>query len=295
MAEQFQELLSEHWTTIAAVAGGLLLWWLLGKWQVRRGAKNTLADQQKVYGGPHEIREANPQEFRGIDHAWYDRMRDELQRLGLIWAGDVEDVTISQAHPGMRTFLRNFHGDGGNIQAALYDVPALSLTLKFCRLLRLIPRDLRTLDLETEFCDGAFVCTTTAWHVSSAITQPAQIMTAYLPQGTPPDIVLANHRQRLRQYMEMNPQVRPVRASTLLAIRQSQARMQEIKNRHRQSVGWITPGELANIAGVRLGHEAEMMSAEVERMKTAEQQAPQPGAPGYVRQSPPPPPRRFQG
>jgi hypothetical protein len=238
-----------------------------GMWKKKKGARNILDNQKKVYGQVHEFKEVYPHEFPWLDMEYYNRTQVELERLGFKHQGDIEDVTISSTYPSMRTFLRVMYSDNGAVQAAIYDIKMRSFFMKFLQLITLLPKDMKTVDMETEFSNGLFICTTNAGKQASFIKSPPQIVSYYLPKTYSVDELLRYHYIYVSTYLAQNPEVKAIQCPTLLSSIDSQNRMQVLKNIYRESQGWISREELLRIGGDSMGETAMDTYNEIEKLK----------------------------
>jgi hypothetical protein len=98
-------------------------------------------------------------------------------------------------------------------------------------------------DLATEFDDGAFICTSNA-QLAAVVSTPPSLMTRYHPYGTPPEVLLEDHLRRVQDYLQANPDVRPLILGTADQIAQSSQRLHVAKCAWHEQNGWITKEEI---------------------------------------------------
>lgn len=245
--------------------------------RVRKGAGRTLDRMKKIFcGGPHEYRKVSPAEFPRLDHQFYRQKQVELERLGFRFLADVEDVTLARTNPNIRTFVRSMISEDGTIMSAVYDARPRQPFMRLLQLVGTLPRDLRNLDLETEFSDGSFVCVSTS-SLAGRMKHPPEIKTIFLPQATPVPQLLETQRFRVSYYMREHPGLQPLRFTSHEEVRAAQNRMNEIKSRYRASIGYMAPGELEQIASPGLKTTAAEMAVEVEKLKREESEKNQAG------------------
>jgi hypothetical protein len=189
----------------------------------------------------HEYRNATLSEFPRLDHDFYRAVSEQFVGLGFIHLGDLEDLTLSRQNKSFATCIRTFAGDDGAIQGSLFHVK-LGGFLRILQIIRVIPNNLKSIDLESEFNNGHFIVTSNS-KSGFELSSPPQIDTEYSP-GTPLNILLEHHRQRVGDYMSQNKLVAPVVVKTLKDSNQSQARMNVLKSVYRKSIGILSAEEL---------------------------------------------------
>jgi hypothetical protein len=111
--------------------------------------------------------------------------------------------------------------------------------LGFARAMRLR----RCIDIETDLDNGVFICTSNA-ALAAAVGGPSSILKRFHPDGTPPEVLLEDHLQRLDDYLRANPGVKPLALKTLDQIRESADRQDEAKRAWMESIGWISKEEV---------------------------------------------------
>lgn len=254
------------WQILIAV---FFVWVLLGKLQRRRAGRRTVENMKQLYTQRHEYRDVRPDDFKQLDLDFYEQTTRVLSSLGCVWVADIEDVTIRNAFPYPVTFIRNMHGLGGAVMVGIYHCKFRSL---FMRLVILLTRTKigRSIDCETEFRNGEFLCTNNA-PTAAHITNPPQLNTEYLAFETPAAEVFQRHLQRLNAYLAANPGVQPLLHTTREAIREAQWRQQQIKAAYRKQVGWVTRDEIQGMATPGQRHAASALADEVERINRDEQ------------------------
>jgi hypothetical protein len=231
----------------------------------RQAAEHILEQQKAVYGGRHEFCEVSPRDFPGLDLTHYDATRDALARKGFRVLGDIEDLTLSRQFPALRTFVRVLAGPDGTVSAGIYNIRLRG----FQRVLQIfgsLPRDLRTVGFETALDDGTFVGTSNALGADRTGDVPG-ILRFQLPRGTPAAEILARHEASVREALAARPGASPRRVASLNDALEIQHHVQELKNAHRQSMGYMDREELERIAGPRLQGEAEAVADEIEKIK----------------------------
>jgi len=201
-----------------------------------------------IYVAHHDYAPADPREFRHLDLKFYNSACAHLESRGFRHLADIEDRTLTAA-PGsilQRTMIRVLVSEDGSINAALFHPRLNRFWLRL--LLWLVRKSMgRTIDLETEFSDGTFLCTTNA-ATAAAIELPPQIDSEFRPWKTPADALLQRHRERLAARLAARPglMIRPAR--DLTELHASQHRMNALKAAYRGEVGGISRKELEALA-----------------------------------------------
>jgi len=201
-------------------------WWQRNA--VRRGARLALQTQQTLFHGSHAFAPADPAAFRRLDASFYAGLRETLEREGFRFLGDVEDLTITQQSPAMRTFIRVTSGDRGEVMASFYHVRPTGM-VALLQAVGLVPRRIQILDLETELSDGSWLITVNSQGVD---TTPAElpISCERLPLRTPALDQLARHRERVRAALAERPELRPRTVHSMNEALAAQDRLQQIRN-----------------------------------------------------------------
>ena len=210
----------------------------------KRVARKIVGDAKALYSAPHEFAEVRAASFRDVDHRFYDSKRAELETLGFQYLADIEDLTLSRQYPSMRTFVRALVGDAGTVSAGIYQLKFRG----FYRLLQLfgvLARKPFFVDLESEFSDGTFVATsnTATTDLSSSVPE---IHRQSLPQETPVARLLAVHREQVE--LRRQKGLIPTRVRSMAEVLSLQDRLQQAKNRHKQSLGYVDGEMTAKIA-----------------------------------------------
>src|SRR5690606_7753097 len=115
---------------------------------------------------------------------------------------------------------------------------------RLLQFVRILPKDFRTVELETEFNNGCHIGTISSHPLGSAITNPPQIVAEWLPRNTPVQQIIARHMEKVNDYLAMYEGLEPVRIRTVEDLNALQVRQRRLKNAYRASVGYITPEEM---------------------------------------------------
>jgi hypothetical protein len=231
-------------------------------------SKKTAEKTAKAYRGRHQYQTVTPQAFPKNDLAYYEDTQHLLEERGFRLLGDLENLTLKEIHPNMMTFIRCMTSADGTISAGIYDVRYTGW-IRLLQLVRLIPKKLQMLDLETEFNDGTFLCTSNSKDLDQLDAPPAIRYIQY-PQDTDLMDLLNVHCGVIAQWTAQNENYTPLRVSTLEEGLEAQHRMQDLKNIHRQEVGLLTREEMQRIAGGKMTHGAEEMLREHQKLSSGE-------------------------
>ncbi len=236
--------------------------------QSQRAAAGRILKQHKaIYGSePYEYRIAEPSEFPELDHEFYDRVRSWLEAQGFRFLGDRENVTLSRVAPDSRTFVRSLLSADGTIFGGAHHMKN--------RRAKNLPADIRTVEFETELSDGTFVATSN----SPARTLPVpSIEIERLAAESPPDELLRIHRERLAQVFEARPYLAATRLQTMDDVIAFQRRMQAVKAKHKQSIGYVNVASVEKAVGRPLRETERIFGAELERLGENERRASESG------------------
>lgn len=222
-------------------------------------AANKILDMQTaVWGGPHDFRAADPGEFPELDRSYYDDTQRWLEGHGFRFLADIENTTLTNVFPQMRTFLRVMLGDEDATAAAVYQVrrqapeaPAQEEGAETDDAVRAdeaaaAPDSVYAVDFETELTDGTFLVTNSLAE-SDRMPEMEGIDKLRLPRETPPDEVLTEHRNRVAAARASGKAVRTL--ATFQDVADSQNRMHAIKCAHQRRIGYLDEQTLEGISG----------------------------------------------
>lgn len=256
------------WIMRAALVVALVSWLvglLLRRHTARNTAESVLQTTRDLYSGRHEYRIVSPSEFAGSDIGYYDWMQAFLESYGFRHIADIENVTLARKMPQTRAFIRSMLSADGTVTAGIYDV-RLGGWMRLLQLLHALPRDLRTLDLETEFSDGTFVMTSNSLGADNT-SSPPQIRKQQYPRATGPADLLSFHQRAVGEALTQRPDVAPLALSTFDDLLASQHRQQDLKNAYAVSIGFMDRAELMRIADGQSTGAARAVADEIETIK----------------------------
>jgi len=141
----------------------------------------------------HRYRVVDANDYPQLDAAWYDGVRNALAGLGFEYLADVELESVSEVTRDnwFPTVVREMLSGDGQVCASAWKIS----TTPRGRMAQ--PDPPPTLDLETEFEDGSYVCTA---NVASDFPQPEWLV-ANVPSGeVSPEELVSSHRLRVQAH-----------------------------------------------------------------------------------------------
>jgi hypothetical protein len=212
----------------AALAG--LCFAVLGKGCLKRNAagraERIRAVRLALYSEPHVYGPVRASDFHWLDEGYYSDMERRLDAMSFRCFGDVEDLTLSAIFPEMRTGIREFVSDDGVLAVSVWQVKVPGWR-RLLGHLGTMKRDVRIVDLGTEFSDGTFVATANNPGLDSNIDVPG-IERMRLPNETAIEEMVATHRRRVGDFLAAHPGAQPVSVRTAREFRQSVSRAHEL-------------------------------------------------------------------
>ena len=243
-----------------------LISFLVKKRMSRDAAEEILQTTTALYSTRHNFHTVSPSDFPDLDIAYYDRMQAWFTHHGFRHMGDIEDTTLSQKMPRARAFIRCMLSTDGAIAVGIYDIRLRGL-FRLMQIVGLLSRNMKTIDIETEFSDGTFITTSNCLG-DDPTTPPPEIHKRLHPRDTSPDELLWSHQGAVRQAVDSRPGLSALSFSTLDEMLESQHRQQELKNAHQASIGYMDRQELMKIADGKSTAAAEAVADEIEQLKT---------------------------
>ncbi len=228
----------------------------------REIAREILTQQKSLYNAPHHFEPTSPDEFLDLDRDFYDQMRQAFEGQGFHFLEDVENVTLSQALPAFHTFVRIMSGESDSIIARIHQMlPSGSAG-----------RDIRTIELTTEFSDFTFVCTTNAQLFLDA-TETRGIQTNRCPANIPPPELLRRHREAVAEMLTRNPGVTVAKTPTLQDVLNSDRHAHAVRSVNRKRNGYVTEEDLKLIRGEPLTELDRQIFEEINQLEAKERGA----------------------
>ncbi len=236
------------------LAGGLLTLSLLGgrpgsrARAVEHGARRVRTEMDAVYGGEHRYQRCEPGQFPEADLAPYQAGERELHALGFRTIADVEDLTLSEVYPAMRTFTRVLVDDAGLIRAGIYHLRPRGMMLGMLQLVRMVPRELRVIALVTEVPRGRFVVTANTAGLDLLDHGPA-VALERVSQATPAVRLVERHRARLTELVRKRADASPVAVTRYEDVITSLQRGNVVAAMHRKGLRGLSRDELERMKG----------------------------------------------
>jgi len=237
-------------------------------------AKKIHGELEQLYAGPHEFRQVRPDEFPHISTAHYDECEGWLTAHGFKKLGDLEDLTLTKVYPYARTYLRVFISNDGSVAAACFDINPQGWW-KLAKWFRLMPQNLRTLEFESEFVNGAFLRTSNALG-KQLLDEPPAISQNPFADTTPWQELLEFHRDTIGNWRQADEGFTPRLFTTLDDVLGMQHREQEITNAWRKEIGYVKPEEMKRMAGKSGQKSAEQVMREIQRINDDKRLGPPP-------------------
>ncbi|MCH8966439.1 MAG: hypothetical protein IID43_02070 [Planctomycetes bacterium] len=164
--------------------------------------------------------------------------------------------------------LRCFIENTGTTIGAAYHVK-MKGAMGLLALLRVIPRNMRIVDFETEFTDGTFLNTNNCLGLNPTATCP-EIASNQFDPNTSLEELLSFHRQELRKIITERS-LEPVLLATIGDLLACQDRMHTLQSEYKKARGYVTPDEFERIAGKKLSRDQNEFVKEFERIRDTEE------------------------
>lgn len=213
---------------------------------VRSRAEKIYAEMETVFQPRHTVRKVELASFKHLDHTYYEETTRALEREGFRPIADIENTTLSEVYPHNRTALRLFLHREELASAACYNM-RFTGWMRFITWILRLPRDIRVVEIETEFDDGSFVSTTTA--VDNHLDPEPGIVQSKFDPSTPIPTLVRTHFGAVARYRTERPDATPLRLTSYNDLLASQDRQQELKSEYRRQIGFLTEAEMVRMAG----------------------------------------------
>ncbi|MFN7138314.1 MAG: hypothetical protein ACK4UN_03130 [Limisphaerales bacterium] len=210
-------------------------------------ARQILEMLRSTYVPTHEYQTSDLKNYPHVDRGFYDRTRALLESEGFIYLEDSEDMSLAAVKGNVfkPVPIRCMVSNDGVIMAGIYHAKISAIWLRVL-LFILRKRVGKTIDLETEFLDGSFVCTSNA-AMAGAMKLPQLIDSELHPIDTPCAVLLERHRARVLHHIKQHSAA-PVKIRTTAELRESQNRMNALKAAFRGELGGISMEELEKLS-----------------------------------------------
>lgn len=229
----------------------------------RRAARSILEQQKALHLGRHEFRRVSPSDFPKLDPRFYDGARDWLAGKGFEFVGDAEDLTLSAAVPSARTFTRLLVHESGTICAEAGQIVFRGFTrLKLA--LASFPYEIRIISFRTEFSDGSFLTTANDQGVNR-LSEVRGVQRIQRDPDFPLPSLLEAHEIAISRTLARNPGLTMLAARSYEEVMESGGRLQDLKNVHRQKVGFVTEDEICRLANTQAA--AKLLNEELHELR----------------------------
>jgi len=196
-----------------------------------RAAEDLSRQMTSLYAGPHEFLVAHPFSFP-FSRDGYDTVCADLSELGFVHLGSIEDRTVSDALPTMRTFSDVYTNDSGDTFCATYRIQTPEC-------------DLQVVEFLTQFEDGTFLTTTNSTP-AGWMERPPEIDTTIIEHGSTLQLS-SRHAERLEE-AKVAGEKRVLAIVSLEDVLATQSAFVALEVRHRQSVGYLTYDEVVTMS-----------------------------------------------
>ncbi|MBK8229102.1 MAG: hypothetical protein IPK72_00675 [Candidatus Eisenbacteria bacterium] len=266
------------WMVIASSALGVILLGLIAfqiwvrnlvRRSCREGAERIFRELTAMFDGEHVFKVVDRSDYPELSEELYTRTEAFLAGRGLGYVGSLEDLTVTQANPNLRTRIDCFTSSDGRVGGVTYRIHEYQV-LEFC----------------TAFETGAFLTTTNA--EVDKLEPPPMLHRETLRRSTEPLELLQRHLDRVAETQRPGGGARigdsvdaanqtPPRIAlqrTLEDLLVMGRRSTLIASQHRRALGYLTPEELNRMAADP-GQEAvaRILWQEFEKIRSAQRAA----------------------
>jgi hypothetical protein len=210
--------------------------------RIKKAARNIVRRTESAFQENHVFSRVQAWDYPWLAAGFYDQARQEAEANGFSWLDDIEDKTLSQVYPNLRTFVRILLGPDYRTRLAIFEIVPGGPEGKPTQ------APVQTRELISELSDGASVITTTA-QTSKRLDPPPGLVRCHVPADTPLNMMLGMHQQATDNYLNTHSGV------SLEEIRdfdQATAAWQKGIDRQRarlQAQGGISREEMLRIGG----------------------------------------------
>lgn len=216
-------------------------------------ARQMLACLRLLHDALPAFAPADPADFPGLDHAFYDAVQADLEARGYRLLGDLENQTLTRAEPLRPAYIRLLTSADGRVQVALRHacLPAGRRVLtRLFHALGLAPKgplERHGLSIATELSDGTFLSTSNAYEMDTGLDEVPSVHVYELLGTATLDELLATHAEQLRARLDAG--LRAVPAHTLDDVLAAIHRFHAKVNAHRQAVGYLSEAWACRLFG----------------------------------------------
>ena len=183
--------------TILALIALLFVWRLM---RIKNAARNIVRRTESAFQENHVFSRVQARDYSWLTASFYEQARQDAEANGFSWLADIEDKTLSQTYPNLRTFVRILVGCDYRTRAAIFEiVPGGPMG-------KATTAPVQTRELISEASDGASLITTTA-PTSKLLDLPPGVIRRHVPVDTRMHAMLDNHQQVVDDYLSTHPGV----------------------------------------------------------------------------------------
>lgn len=264
--DQLLAMLHRAWPLLLLIALAVIYSLLTRRSPARSVARRVVKLQQSVYSGRHEYRVVSAAEFADLDLGFYDQTQAWFESQGFRYVGDVQNVTLARTMGWGRSFARFMVSADGAIAGCCYDIRICGW-MRLLQVVGLLPRDLRTVELESGFGDGTFLVTCNTKGLDRT-SPPSGLVRQQFEHDTTPEWLLGSHRAARQQLLAAGPGLATTALATLDDCLQLEHGMQDLKNARYGAMGYMNSEELARMAGGSASPEmVQAVAEEIEKQK----------------------------
>lgn len=232
------------------------------KISMRRSGQKLRNELDAAFSAGHEFVSVAATDFGHLlDLGFYAQKQHELELEGFRWVDDVEDLTLSKLFPTNRTFQRLLVTPDGKMRATIYHFRPTGLLARAYAFFKLIPSDVYSVELSTEF-SGAFTLSTNTMKNFTTLDMPPELDILSVEAETPTAELVHLHLQRVERHLEQNPQdgFHPAtsRDELLAAAQRTLLLCEKFRKREGYSLEELTrvSGRAGSKSGLKQLHEA---------------------------------------
>jgi len=163
-----------------------------------KAARNILRRSNNAFQANHIFCKVSAQDYPWLSSEFYEQAQRDAEAFGFTWLADIEDETLSQVYPHLRTFVRILLAPDFHSRFAIYEIVPGGPYGKPTR------QPLQTRELISELSDGFCLITTTA-PTAKILDAPPGVSRTHLPADSRMVDLLEAHRQAMDDYKILRP------------------------------------------------------------------------------------------
>lgn len=223
------------------------------KKQIKEGAEKIKEIIDISYSGKHEFEEVKIDDCKDFDLNFYNQKQKEFELCGFSYIADYVDKTIIKANPNSKHLIRVMLSHDYSTEAAIFDIKTKGY-LKILQFFKVLPQDLKTIELESEFENGRFLATTTT--KMDLMNDSPKVFKEIVDKNMATGKMVEKHFKRILEH-EKKFNTKHILIRNKEEMFQSQARLQKLRAEYRKQLGGvITKEEMDRISkGSKIGKE----------------------------------------